>query len=131
MSSSIDELQKRIADLQGTASQSSSSPIKVQEVASTSESSDLKTLIREVLREEIQSLKDSTLVRAEPVEVPKQELNLLQAIGTCLTNEEQLWLSKPEILGNVDKRLASYFQTEEGSESLKKFIKYFKGFYEN
>jgi hypothetical protein len=56
---------------------------------------------------------------------------MLEAIGQCLTVEEQKWLSKPDILQQVDKKLATYFQTEEGKSAVKTFFTYFRGFYEN
>ena len=127
MNPSIEELQRRIAELQNP-SISSPSTAKVEE---PSPNTDLKSIIRDILREELQVLKDSTLVTPEPVIVPKKELNLLDAIGLCLTEEEQLWVSKPEILAKVGEYLTSFIQTESGREFVRQFIKYFKGIYEN
>jgi hypothetical protein len=127
MSSSIDELQKRIAELQVVGNLLPKQPVP----AVNGTPSDLKSLIRDVIREEMSLLKDSTIVKPEPVVVPTRELTMLEAIGQCLTPEEQVWLSKPDILQQVDKKLATYFQTEGGKSAVKAFFTYFRGFYEN
>jgi hypothetical protein len=127
MSSSIDELQKRIAELQVAGGLVPKQPVP----AVNDSPSDIKSLIRDVIREEMSLLKDSTLVKPEPPVVPARELTMLEAIGQCLTVEEQKWLSKPDILQQVDKKLATYFQTEEGKSAVKTFFTYFRGFYEN
>jgi hypothetical protein len=127
MSSSIDELQKRIAELQVAGGLVAKQPVP----AINDTPSDLKSLIRDVLREEMSLLKDSTIVKPEIPVVPVRELTMLEAIGQCLTPEEQVWLSKPDILQQVDKKLATYFQTEGGKSAVKTFFTYFRGFYEN
>jgi hypothetical protein len=125
MSASIDELQKRIAELQlGIA------PVVPTPVVNTDQEA-IKTLIRQAIREEMSLLKDSTIVKPETPVVPARELTMLEAIGQCLTPEEQVWLSKPDILQQVDKKLATYFQTEGGKSAVKAFFTYFRGFYEN
>lgn len=127
MSSSIDELQKRIAELQLAAT-----PQVVPVVpAINTPQPDIKALIRDVIREEMSLLKDSTLVKPEPMLSPVKELTMLESIGKCLTEEQQLWLSKPDILAQVEKKLATYFQTEEGKTAVRSFLTYFRGFYEN
>lgn len=124
MSASIEELQRKIAELQlGIAPQTIVPAI-------TNEDS-IKTLVRQAIREELSLLKDSTLVKPEVPVVPTRELSMLEAIGQCLSQEEQLWLSRPDILQQVDKNLSKYFQTEDGKSAIKQFITYFRGFYEN
>lgn len=124
MSSSIDELQKRIAALQVGASGTAVQPVTAPE-------SDIKALIREAIREEMKLLKDSTVVQPEPPVVPARELSMLEAIGQCLTVDEQTWLSKPEVLGKVERNLINYIQTGEGKSAVKGFVTYFRGLYEN
>ena len=122
MSASIAELQKQIAELQlGIAP-------KVSVAAINDSSTDLKALIREAIREEMSLLKDSTPVQPA---VPVKELSMLEAVGLCLTVEEQQWLSRPEILAQVEKKLSLYIQTEGGKSAVKSFLTYFRGFYEN
>lgn len=127
MSSSIDELQKRIAELQLAAT-----PQVVPVVpAVNTPQTDIKALIRDVIREEMSLLKDSTLVKPEPMTVPVKELTMLEAVGQCLTVDEQTWLSRPEILAQVEKKLSLYIQTEGGKAAVRAFLTYFRGFYEN
>lgn len=127
MSSSIDELQKRIAELQLAAT-----PQVVPVVpAVNTPQPDIKALIRDVIREEMSLLKDSTLVKPEPMTVPAKELTMLEAVGQCLTVDEQTWLSRPEILAQVEKKLSLYIQTEGGKTAVRSFLTYFRGFYEN
>ena len=127
MSSSIDELQKRIAELQLAAN-----PQVVPVVpAVNTPQPDIKALIRDVIREEMSLLKDSTLVKPEPTVSPPRELTMLEAVGQCLTVDEQTWLSRPEILAQVEKKLSLYIQTEEGKTAVRSFLTYFRGFYEN
>ena len=127
MSSSIDELQKRIAELQLAAS-----PQVVPVVpAVNTPQTDIKALIRDVIREEMSLLKDSTLVKPEPMTVPAKELTMLEAVGQCLTLEQQKWLSKPEILQKVERNLTNYIQTDDGKLAVKGFVAYFRGLYEN
>lgn len=127
MSSSIDELQKRIAELQ-----LATTPQVVPVVpAVNTPQPDIKALIRDVIREEMSLLKDSTLVKPEPMTVPVKELTMLEAVGQCLTVDEQTWLSRPEILAQVEKKLSLYIQTEEGKTAVRSFLTYFRGFYEN
>jgi hypothetical protein len=119
MSASIAELQKQIAELQlGIAP-------KVPVAAVNDSSTDLKALIREAIREEMSLLKDSTPA------APVKELSMLEAVGLCLTVEEQQWLSRPEILAQVEKKLSLYMQTEGGKSAVRSFLTYFRGFYEN
>ena len=127
MSSSIDELQKRIAELQLAAN-----PQVVPVVpAVNTPQPDIKALIRDVIREEMSLLKDSTLVKPEPTVSPPRELSMLEAVGQCLTLEEQKWLSKPDILQKVERNLINYIQTEDGKSAVKGFVTYFRGLYEN
>lgn len=119
MNPSIEDLQRRIAELQLGKTQ------PISEVPK--ESSDLKDIIREVLREELTSLKDSTPI---PDKTPAKPMTLLESIGTSLSEEEQLWLSKPDILPKVGEFLPLFFQTEEGKHGVKAFLKYFRGCYE-
>lgn len=125
MSASIDELQRKIAELQlGMATKPTVAPL-------VDSSTDIKALIREAIREEMSLLKDSTLVKPEPVTVPVKELTVLEAVGQCLTVDEQTWLSRPEILAQVEKKLSLYIQTEGGKTAVRSFLAYFRGFYEN
>lgn len=125
MSASIDELQRKIAELQlGMTTKPVVTPL-------VDSSTDIKALIREAIREEMSLLKDSTLVKPEPMTVPVKELTILEAVGQCLTVDEQTWLSRPEILAQVEKKLSLYIQTEGGKTAVRSFLTYFRGFYEN
>ena len=125
MSTSIDELQRRIAELQLGITAKPVTPV-VNPVEQ-----DIKTLIRQAIREEMSLLKDSTVVQPEPPVVPVRELSMLEAIGQCLAVEEQTWLSRPEVLGKVERNLINYMQTGEGKSAVKGFVTYFRGLYEN
>lgn len=125
MSASITDLQRQIAELQlGMAP-------KPPVTGIVDSSTDIKALIREAIREEMSLLKDSTLVKPEPPLVPVKELTILEAVGQCLAVDEQTWLSRPEILAQVEKKLSLYIQTEGGKTAVRSFLTYFRGFYEN
>lgn len=114
MNPSIEELQQRIAALQ-TAS--------VAKDLTSSQPVDIKELIRDVVREELPSLKDSSHQQIKP-------MTLLESIGCSLTTEEQVWLSKPDVLIKASETLPLFFQQEEGKNSVRSFLKYLRGSYE-
>lgn len=114
----VELLQARIAALQGTNAPASTG------------SSEVKELIRQVIREEIGSSKDTTVVKPEPAPQPVKELSLLESIGKCISEEEQIWLSNTEVLKASVPALSKYFQTETGTAAVRSFVKYFRGSYE-
>lgn len=123
MSSSIEEIQKRIAELQNLQKWHGIA----QQPTVSSTSTDLKAMIREVLREELESMKNSTLVEAEPVVTPQPELTLIDSVNLCLEDDEKYWIAKPEVFNKVESSLSRYFQTSEGKTALRQFITYFRG----
>lgn len=72
--------------------------------------------LRKAIREELTSL-----LGAAPV----KELSLLEAIGLALSEDEQVWLSSN--LQNVEAELPRFFQTQQGKEGVRAFLKYYKG----
>lgn len=113
----VELLKARIASLQGGS-------------VTTPESDNVKDLIRQVIREELSSSKDTTYVTPEPTPQPVKELSLLESIGKCISEEEQLWLSQIEVLKTSPAALTMYFQTDEGKSAVRSFVKFFRGSYE-
>lgn len=121
MTQSLTQLQSQIDLLRAQANPQSVGP---QVDASAG---DLKQMLREVFAEELAALKGAIGVAP----TPEPQLSLLQSIGLGLTEEEQIWLSAPDKLQGLEGHLPKFFQTTEGKQSVKAFIKFYRGIYGN
>lgn len=133
MSSSIEELQKRIAEIQAISA-GLSIPVKEDKIPSepiSKSEPNIRDIIREEIRLAMGSTGNSTIVKPEPAPEPSKELTFLEIIDKEFTQEEKLWLSNPEVLKAAGVKLNLYLQTPSGNSFLKEFLRYFKESYEN
>jgi hypothetical protein len=102
-------LEAEIARLQGLKESLSTQSIAIQ-----SPTNDLRETVRQILREE--------LAAAVPPE--QQKIPLLAAVGTGLSEEQQIWLAQSS---NQD-RLSEFFMTPEGQAVTRRFFTLYKEF---
>jgi hypothetical protein len=104
-------LELEIARLQGLKAS-----LNTQSVIPNTQSSsdDLRDTIRQVLKEELAAI----VAPVTPTESPK--VPLLAAVGSGLSEEQQLWLS------NNQERLSEFFLTLEGQAVTKRFFNLYK-----
>lgn len=110
----LEELQEKLRQMQQspvTASVTLQQPKTLEQVPNESE---LIALVRRIICEE---LKKEIPKPIEPEPIPV-ELAFFNAIGLALTEEEQRWLSLPEVLKNV----SSFLTTETGKAITRRFF---------
>jgi len=77
---------------------------------------DIKQVIKDTVAEELAALRKPEV----------KELTLLQAVGAALSQEDQVWLSDPARLQGVEKQLPLFFQSEDGRNAIKAFVKHYR-----
>lgn len=119
---SINLLQHQLATLQAQVQK----PTPASPVAPVLSIDDIRQVVKAAIAEEVSSLK-------KVEETPKliENLTLLQSIGLCLTEEEQVWLSASDKLLGLDKHLPLFFQTSEGKLAVSRFMEYYRNVYES
>lgn len=121
---SINLLQHQLATLQAQVEKPSSVP--ASPVAQMLSIDDIRQVVKAAIAEEVSSLK-----KLDEVPKPIENLTLLQSIGLCLTEEEQIWLSASDKLLGLDKHLPLFFQTNDGKLAVSSFMEYYRNCYES
>lgn len=132
--SSLTALQNQLAALQSQAVKPAIlEPAVQQPLQNISASSQMVTLSTDDLQRMVKDAVATAIaeVRTLPQENNMKELSLLEAVGLCLTEEEQVWLSDPVKLKGLDRHIPRFIQTEEGKLFVQTFMKYYRGVYES
>lgn len=80
----------------------------------------IQQLVKEAVSSELAELKKLLTNQQAPA---KKKITIFEAIGSALTQEQQLWLSKEEVISAVPEFLAS----EQGKEITKLFYETYRG----
>lgn len=121
MSASLSMLEKQLADLQKLPIMAPPpSPAAVIEPTVTVSLTDLRSMVQEMVNE-------NKIGVAEAAIKPPKEYTLLEAINLGLSNDEQTWLLKEDVI----KGVANFMATKEGLEITKLFITNYRNYYES
>jgi len=128
------QLQQQILALQEQQRQLSQSPKVANIPTDLNYLTQVQGMIKEVVATELADMRklleglvkptEPKIVQEKVNELPKKELTILEAVGLALTNEEQLWLSKKEVLS----RLPDFLSSKSGLEFTKMLVTDLKEF---
>ncbi len=122
MSASIAILEKQLAELQKlpTISVAPIVPAAVSEPTVTVSLTDLRSMVNELVN-------DSKTGTIEAVNKPTKQYTLLEAVGLAISNDEQTWLLREDVI----KGVANFMATKEGIDITKLFITNYRKYYES
>ena len=110
MSPSLEDLQKQLAELQAK---------RVQPALTPANPSFSLNDIEKLVEQKVKSLLEETLKPTKS--------GFLQLVGTHLGQEDQLWLSKPEVL----EKVGDFISSPTGGDYVQLFVTEFKTYYES
>ena len=66
-----------------------------------------------------------------PISTPPKEISFLEAVGSALSEEEQLWVSKKEVLLAMPGNFTKFLLTGPGKIAIRAFLEYHRGNHES
>jgi uncharacterized protein YPO0396 len=103
----------------------------VSSVSSVSSRDYLRSIVKEVLMEEVEAAKVAMQQKAAttPQEPVSAVSHLMRSIGNALDENDQVFLTKH--IASVESELPKFLETEDGKLAIHSFILYLKGIYGN
>lgn len=121
-------LQAQLASLQNPAQSTPISSVpSMTAPGMASPIPDIDNIVIKIIEREYPGIKDLLAASSQLQQKQPKELSILEAIGLALTGEEQVWLSKPEVL----KQIPGFLASVEGKDITKLFFTSFKDYHEN
>jgi predicted lipid-binding transport protein (Tim44 family) len=134
----IASLQAQLAQLQAslrtqpaTQAAQATPPVSDANANSVSSRDYLRSIVKEVLMEEVEAAKVAMQQKAAttPQEPVSAVSHLMRSIGNALDENDQVFLTKH--IASVESELPKFLETEDGKLAIHSFILYLKGIYGN